>query len=243
MASDDDDSADAILHVFHSIRTLIFIGLSITIIIFCFKANSELNKLKELKIQTYFTSQNLSDNWLINYLENDIESNEVNKYTEFFNKYNLTEGQTLYNNDTINHSYKHLSNVCLATAILLIILVALSLIPWLLFCIVSIGPENFIFLTVYISLYITIFFIIILLIIFFVFLGFFIYYKNHFEKDFFKFFEEINNTNEQTSFKRYYNSLFELKYDLLINMILNPVNIASSAFLIIFFFKCVLGNI
>ena len=92
MASDDDDSADAILHVFHSIRTLIFIGLSITIIIFCFKANSELNKLKELKIQTYFTSQNLSDNWLINYLENDIESNEVNKYTEFFNKYNLTEG-------------------------------------------------------------------------------------------------------------------------------------------------------
>ena len=243
MASDDDESADAILHVFHSIRTLIFIGLSITIIIFCFKANSELNKLKELKIQTYFTSQNLSDNWLINYLENDIESNEVNKYTEFFNKYNLTEGQTLYNNDTINHSYKHLSNVCLATAILLIILVALSLIPWLLFCIVSIGPENFIFLTVYISLYITIFFIIILLIIFFVFLGFFIYYKNHFEKDFFKFFEEINNTNEQTSFKRYYNSLFELKYDLLINMILNPVNIVSSTFLIIFFFKCVLGNI
>ena len=243
MASDDDDSADAILHVFHSIRTLIFIGLSITIIIFCFKANSELNKLKELKIQTYFTSQNLSDNWLINYLENDIESNEVNKYTEFFNKYNLAEGQTLYNNDTINHSYKHLSNVCLATSILLIIFVALSLIPWLLFCIVSIGPENFIFLTVYISLYITIFFIIILLIIFFVFLGFFIYYKNHFEKDFFKFFEEINNTNEQTSFKRYYNSLFELKYDLLINMILNPVNIASSAFIFILFFKCVLGNI
>ena len=243
MASDDDESADAILHVFHSIRTLIFIGLSITIIIFCFKANSELNKIKELKIQTNFNSQNLSDNWLINYLENDIESNEVNKYTEFFNKYNLAEGQTLYNNDTINHSYKHLSNVCLATSILLIIFVALSLIPWLLFCIVNIGPENFVFFTVSISLYITIFFIIILLIIFFVFLGFFIYYKNHFEKDFFKFFEEINNTNEQTSFKRYYNSLFELKYDLLINMILNPVNIASSAFIIIFFFKCVLGNI
>ena len=95
-------------YIFQTIRTLIFMGLSIAVIIFCFKAKSEINKLKELKIITNFTSSNLSDNWLINYLENELESNEKNKYEEFFNKYNLTSGQTIYNNDNIKYSYNNL---------------------------------------------------------------------------------------------------------------------------------------
>ena len=49
MASDDDESADAILHVFHSIRTLIFIGLSITIIIL----KMTLNQMKQINIQNF----------------------------------------------------------------------------------------------------------------------------------------------------------------------------------------------
>ena len=73
-------------------------------------------------------------------------------------------------------------------------------------------------------------------ILFGVYLGFFIYYKVKFETDFFKFYEGINNSNEQTSFKKYYNSLFELKLDLLIIIILEPINFVISLCFVIFHF-------
>ena len=229
-------------YVFHIIRTLFFLGLSVPIIIFCFKTTSEINKLKELSIETNFTSQKLGDNWLINYLENELESNETNKYEEFFNKYNLTPGQTIYNNDRIKHSYKHLYNVFLATAIILIIFSSFSLfslIPWFLLCFYE-DDEHLPSCADgvgLISSFVIIIRIITQFVLFCVFLGFFIYYKEKFENDFFKFYEEINNSNEQASFKAYYNSLFELKHNLLINIILKPINIFIAVSFVIYFFK------
>ena len=226
--------------VFLTIRTLFIMGLSVTIIIFCFKTTSEINKLKELSIKTNFTSQKLGDNWLINYLESELESNDTNKYEEFFNKYNLKAGQTVYDNDKIKYSYKHLYNVCLATGIILIIFSSISFIPWFLLCCCEDDQELHLCTeggVGTISSWVIIVRIIIQFILFGVFLGFFIYYKEKFENDFFKFYEEINNSNEQASFKAYYNSLFELKHNLLINIILKPINSFIAVFFVICFFK------
>ena len=225
-----------------TIRTIIFIGLSISIIIFCFKAKSEINKLKELSIKTDFPSQNISDNWLINYLENNIESNETNKYEEFFNKYNLTAGQTIYNNDKIKHSYNHLYNVCFGTAIILMIFILVAIVPWFFIWFCEHDEEGILLDTIgMVSIITVILKIIVLFVLFSVFLGFFIYYKVKFENDFFKFYEEINNNNEKASFKEYYKSLFELKNDLLINIILKPINIFIYLCFAIYYFdpcKC-----
>ena len=223
---------------FMIIRTLNFISFSIPIIFFCFRAKSETDKLKELKIRTNFPSS--SDNFVINYLENDLESNDENKYKNFFQNYKLTEGQTLYKNSNIKYSYDNLYNVCFGTAIILIIFSAVSFAPFFVFCFCEADEEGiFAGCVGLVSIIVIIFRTIILFILFCVYLGFFVYYKKEFENDFFKLYEEINNNIEQDQFKNYYNSLFELKQDLLIILILKPINIfISICFIILFFDPC-----
>ena len=60
----------------------------------------------------------------------------------------------------------------------------------------------------------------ILLLIYF---GLFISYKIAFENDFFELFDNINNNAEKVEFEKYYISFFDLKTDLLINIILQPI--------------------
>ena len=126
------------------------------------------------------------------------------------------------------------------TAIILIIFIVASIAPWVLFCICGSDEEGIILGSIeQISIFVIIFRIIVLFILFGVYLGFFIYYKVKFETDFFKCYEGINNSNEQTSFKEYYNSLFELKLDLLIIIILKPINfVISLCFVIFHFYSC-----
>ena len=111
----------------------------------------------------------------INYLENELESNETNKYEEFFNIYYLTSGQTIYNNDNIKHSYDKLYNVCFGTTIILIIFIVPCIVQWFLFCICG-NDEEGIFLGCVekISIFVIIFLIIVLFILFGLYLGFFI---------------------------------------------------------------------
>lgn len=221
----------------HSIRDLVFIGISIAVIIFCFNAKSAIVVLESLPIRTNFTSVNSDENWLINYLESEFESNETNKYTEFFKKYNLSPEQTLDDNEDIKYIYNNLYNICFATAIISIILFAPSFMVWGMFCCCENDEEGFMLECLgKIAIFTMKIRVIILFILLSVFLGFFVSYKVKFENDFFDFYNDIKNNKEQTEFKEYYNALFELKFDLLINIILQPINIFIMVWIVIIYY-------
>ena len=76
---------------------------------------------------------------------------------------------------------------------------------------------------------------VIIFILFGVFLGLFISYKNKFQDDFFNFYSSINNNKEQILFKEYYFALFDLKNNLIINVIILPL---CSSFELIYFIIC-----
>ena len=91
----------------------------VVIIIFSFFIRSEINELYEIKIRSNFTINNNIDNYFFKYLENELE---INKYEQFFNKYNLKPGQTFNDNEDIKTSFDNIYRFNLALVILLIII-------------------------------------------------------------------------------------------------------------------------
>ena len=221
--------------LFHGIRTIIFLALTVLIIIFLFLIRANINDLKELKIKINFGSDitNDNDHLLLKFLEND----EINKYEEFFNQYNLKEGQSLNDNEDINSSFANIDRLSLAIIIILFILIFISLILYcVMSCMASGGGREIIYVGIF-SSFILIGINIILLILFLIYLGFFIANKNIFENSFFELYESIGNNLEQEKFKNYYNSFFEFRTNSFIVVIVLPINIVIILGYILAFFE------
>lgn len=75
-------------YVFHFIRESLYITMSVFIIIYCFKARSYINNLKDLNIKTNFNDNN--NMTILNIYENSIlKEEEKDIYKEFFKKFSL----------------------------------------------------------------------------------------------------------------------------------------------------------
>ena len=207
--------------VFHSIRELLFIGLSVAIIIFFFKIRSDIDALRDLKVKTTFALENTN---YYRILKKKFVNDEINKYEEFFRKYKLKEGQTFKTSAEISDYFNNIYRLSLAIIILLIIFILPSFFPCIGLCLNDPDDEDyFIELLGAVSIYIMIGRCLILFILFLIYLGFFISYKISFENDFFELFDNINKNAEKVEFEKYYISFFDLKTDLLINIILQPI--------------------
>ena len=224
----------------HLILEIAFIILSIITTIYCFFIRSKITELKELKIKTNFESiTNNSNIRILNYFEDEFENNKTNKYEEFFNKYDLKEGQTCNDNKDIANSLDNLDKISLAIVIILIISFFFSLFFGL--CFIGFAESSvsvsmgFAYICIISALIIRTLIIIILLSVF---ISYAIGYKNQFENDFFELYNNINNNNEQASFKEYYYTIFNIKEYFIINIIVNPLNILISiVFLIVSIIK------
>ena len=218
-----------------SIAEILFSCLAIVIIVFSFFMISNINKSEELKIRVNF--ETITNNkWLLNYLENEIENNETNIYEKFFKKYNLTEGDSLGTNENILSSFKSIYKLDIAIIVLVLILLCLTIIFIIIFFIGKDTPTPFGYVIILVcSQYLSIGKSVIIFILFGVFLGLFISYKNKFQDDFINFYSSINNNKEQIFFKEYYFVLFDLKNNLIINVIILPL---CSLFDLIYFIIC-----
>ena len=212
-----------------------FIILFIVAIVFSFYLVSDINKIDEIKIKTNFDimTNNNKSNWLINYIE-DFKENDTNIIEEFFNKYNLKEGQTFNDNEDIMNCFNKLYRINLAIAIILIIIILFGFI----FAICSFncldgrdGGELDLCLSWVIIQ--EIFRIITFIILLGIFIGFFISYKNTFENEFFDLYNNISNDIERTSFKEYYYALFDLKNHFLVDLVLMSLSVLKCIIIII----------
>ena len=207
---------------FQLIRDLFYCAFSVVIIIYSFKNMSNINEIKDLDIKTNFTDNYVS----LSLFENNILKEANNKYIEFFNKLNLKEGDKLTNNDNINNSINRIYRINLTLIIFLIILIIPTLVPLILLCTCELDPEGIIMDGIgIIAIFIMKGKFIILFILLWIFVGFNINYKNIFENEFFELYYNINNGTEKNLFENYYQPLFELKFGLLINIILLPVTL------------------
>ena len=222
------------------ILEILFIALSIVTTVFSFFINSNINKIKDLKIKTSFKPLlNNNTDWLLNYLDDEFENNKTNKYEEFFDKYNLKEGQSFSKNEKIKDSLDKIYKISLSIAIISIIIIFFIIVVLLIlnvFCNDEDDEDlNSWLMNSFCSLIFSeIIRSIILIILLGIFVGFFVNYKNGFEYDFFDFYNNINNNSEQTSFKKYYYALFDLKTYFIIGIIPLPMNILLSIGLFIY---------
>lgn len=199
----------------------IFVLLSfIALIVFSFIIKSKANNLKELKIKTDFESNiNLS----LNFLDDEYENNKTNKYKEFFEKYNLKEGQTFKDSENISSSLEKIYEINYAIAILLIISIIFLIISYLTtICSPDPSPDYSWVIYFFISGIIIVGRCIILIILVGVFAGYFSNYKKEFENDFFSFYDNISNNIEKELFKEYYQDLFDIKNYFIFSIIFLP---------------------
>ena len=73
-------------------------------------------------------------------------------------------------------------------------------------------------------------------ILFWIYFGFFIGYKKAFENEFFELFANIDNNAIKVQFEKYYISFFDLRNDLFINIILQPIDIFICFCFVLFYF-------
>jgi len=100
-----------------------------------FFIRSEISELYEIKIRTNFTLNNNIDNYILNYLENELKNNENDKYEQFFNKYNLKQGQTFNDNENIKTSFDNIYRFNLVLIIFLIVIYFPLILIWIcIFC-------------------------------------------------------------------------------------------------------------
>ena len=85
---------------------IIFYCLSIIIVVFSRLIISKINKSEQLKIKVDFDSITNKNKLLLNYLKDEIENNTTNIYEKFFEKYNLTKGETLGTNEKLLSCFK-----------------------------------------------------------------------------------------------------------------------------------------
>jgi hypothetical protein len=225
------------IYTFHILRDFIFLTLSVFIIIYSFKTRHCIKELNKLKINTNFT-EIIPDNLTLNPLEeNSYLKEENNVFIEFFNKYNLNEGDIIVKNEKIKSTYDHLNRISLTYIIILIIFCIPPIILFIFILCVKLDSEGFIMefygqLTVLVIIlkFIIVFILTVIYIIFEV------IYKNYFENEFFELFNSIEDSSLNNSFKTYYQVLFDLKKAFTINIILLAVNLILIVGLLIFFF-------
>ena len=225
--------------VFHIIKDLIYIILSVLLIIEFFYIMSDVKEIKELKIKTNFLQNNKNNKnyQILNIFENYIDDNEINKFEEFFNNYGLKEGQTFNDNEDIKNSLDNYYRTSLAIIILLIIFILPSIVPFIFICLIHRDEEGVSKeILECLSIYTAFIRVIIIFILFWIYFGFFISYKFEFEYDFLDFYDNISGNSLQTSFKNYYNIIFDLKSHSLFNVILLPAKVLFCVSCIIFYY-------
>ena len=224
--------------VFNTTREALFIVLAIAITIFTFNTRSYIDTIRDLKVKTHFTIE--YENYkILNAIEIALRNDPTNEYEEFFKKYGLYEGNTTFSDcSKIETYFTHISRISLVLIILLIVFIILSFIPFiasfyiedktrdyqsvypsLAFCIVSTIRE------------------VILFFLFFEYSRFFSAYKRHFENGFFELYDNINNIVVKILFENYYISLFDLKLNYLVNIILQSINLFIGLIYTIIFLK------
>lgn len=217
-----------------TLREILYLLSSIAVIVICFLPLKGINNfLYELPVKTDFNITNqvvyegnklhfqkmeffINENSIINNNNNDGDI-----YINFFEKYNLKEGDKFSLETKIDSPLSKIYSVNLAFIILGIILIIPSII-------------HFIYITkcdnIYenedgdngVIFYFTQFFtgvrFVAVLILFCIHITSLIKYKNEFENDFFDLYNNsISNENEKQLFKNYYNDIFELKDSLILN--------------------------
>ena len=199
---------------------IVVLLLFIALIVFSFIIKSKANNLKELKIKTDSESNiNLS----LNFLDDEYENNKTNKYKEFFEKYNLKEGQTFKDAENISSSLEKIYEINYAIAILLIISIIFLIISYFIIIYTPEPSPNYVW-AIYeiISGIIIVGRCIILIILVGVFASYFSNYKKEFENDFFSFYDNISNNIEKELFKEYYQDLFDIKNYFIFSIIFLP---------------------
>ena len=220
---------------FNITREVLFIVPAITIIIFSFIIRSNINTLRDLKVKTHFT---------VEYENYKILNVIKNEYEEFFKKYDLSEGKNFSDCKEIEKYFAHIYRASLALIIILIILIILSVISFIFSFYIKDSAMDY--GSSYVSL---VFFIvstirvIIIFILFWIYFSFFIIYKNYFENGFFELYDNINNNDVKIRFENYYISFFDLRSNLLVNIILQSINISIGIIYIILYFISLYCNI
>ena len=202
---------------------IIFYCLSIIIVVFSRLIISKINKSEQLKIKVDFDSITNKNKLLLNYLKDEIENNTTNIYEKFFEKYNLTKGDTLGTNEKLLSCFKILYFLNISVIVLVAFCIGYTNYFMVKFIFAYCKGDSYYtnFYVIY-SHYLSIGRCIEFFILFGILLGFFINYKIKFQDDFFNFYSSINNNEEQVLFKEYYYSLFDLKNYLIVNTILLP---------------------
>ena len=126
--------------VYHSIREILFIGLSVAAIVFFFKIRSDIDTLRDLKVKTTFALENTN---YYTILEKEMANDEINKYEEFFRKYKLEEGQTFSKSEEISDYFNNIYRLSLAIIILLIIFILSSFFSSICLCLNEPDEEVF----------------------------------------------------------------------------------------------------
>ena len=200
------------------LREIFYVLILLVAIIFCFFPIITINKLKDIKIKTYFdTNQTLyeKNNSYLNFI-NEVE--DTNVYSVFFNKYNLKEDDKLLSSEEIEFPLTIIYRINISNIVFYI----LVLIPSFSYIVIICkeikdpnedGDNGGAFFLTEITFVID---FIIFLILFSIFLAYLIKYKN-FENDFFDLYNNIKNRNEKKLFKNYYKDIFDLKNNLAIN--------------------------
>ena len=217
----------------HLIREAIAIAISVLIIISCFKANSSINKINDLAVKTNFTGNNtFTQNIYVNiYLE------EKSKIIDFFDQFELKEGQKISNNKSIENYLINIKRLSLAIAIILIILTVFAIAPYILLCFFESDKEGFVIEFVgTIAIFILIFRFIIIFILLAIYVVFEISYQNAFENKFFSFYDNDIDDNIKAIFKNYYETLFDLKTTFIYNIILLPASLVYIFGFVFFFY-------
>jgi hypothetical protein len=200
------------------LREIFYVLILLVAIIFCFFPIITINKLKDIKIKTYFdTNQTLyeKNNSYLNFI-NEVE--DTNIYSEFFNKYNLKEDDKLLSSEEIEFPSKIIYRINISNIVFYILVLIPSIIYIVIICKEikdpnEDGDNGAAFFLTGITFIIE---FIIFLILFSIFLAYLIKYKN-FENDFFDLYNNIKNRNEKKLFKNYYKDIFDLKNNLAIN--------------------------
>lgn len=207
---------------FHCVRESIYITISVLIIISCFKAKSSIDKINDLKVKTNFT-----ENFIFRpKLFENIYLEEKNNITEFFDKFDLKEGQKISENKNIESSLLKIKRLSLAIAIILIILTVGSIVPIILLCLFGTDEEGIILDFIgKVAIFIFKLRFIIIFILLSIYIGYEISYQNKFENNFFSFYNNDIDDNIKTNFKNYYVALFDFRATFIYNIILLPVSI------------------
>jgi len=209
-------------HCLHLIRESFYIAISVLIIISCFKAKSSIDKINDLKVKT-----NFEENFIFrSKLFENIYLEGKNNITEFFDKFNLKEGQKISENKSIENSLLKIKRLSLAIAIILIILTVGSIVPIVLLCIFGMDEEGFILEFVgKIAIFILKLRFIIIFILLSIYAGYEISYKNKFENNFFSFYDNDIDDNIKINFKNYYVTIFNFRTTFIYNIILLPISL------------------